>query len=179
MRNTLILSCVMALLWMLIARQVSPQGFIVGYLFGFGVLWILRLNTSIEDDEEPISLARVPSQLLALAIYSYRLTLDVILSGTDVAKRVVMPQMNINPGIHTISTLDRTSNPMISGLSGHGITITPGELVIDYETTEDGQTMMIVHALDKESSDVAKLEGDQRKRLVLIRKILGMEESES
>jgi multicomponent Na+:H+ antiporter subunit E len=179
MRNTLILSVVMALLWMIFARQVSPQGFIVGYIFGFGVLWLLRLNTSIEDDEKPINLALVPSQLIALVIYSYRLTLDVILSGTDVAKRVISPQLKINPGVHTISTLDPTNNPMISGLSGHGITITPGELVIDYETNEDGQTMMIVHALDKESSDVDKLERDQRNRLVLIRRILGVEESES
>src|SRR5688572_32312979 len=99
MRNTLILSFVMALLWMIFARQVSPQGFIVGYIFGFGVLWLLRLNTSIEDDEMPINLAQVPRQLIALAIYSYRLTLDVILSGTDVAKRVIRPEMNINPGI--------------------------------------------------------------------------------
>jgi multicomponent Na+:H+ antiporter subunit E len=178
MRNTLILSVAMAFLWMLFARQVSPQGFIVGYIFGFGVLWLLRLNTSIEDNEEPINLRRVPGQLFALVIYSYRLTKDVILSGTDVAKRVLRPEMDINPGVHTISTLDPTNNPMISGLSGHGITITPGEFVIDYETDDDGQTFMIVHALDKESSDVAKLEGDQKNRLILIRRILGIKESD-
>jgi multisubunit Na+/H+ antiporter MnhE subunit len=176
MRNTLILSVAMALLWMVFARQLSWQGFVVGYIFGFAVLWLLRLNTSIEDDEKPISLSHIPSRIVALIIYSYRLTIDVILSGTDVAKRVIAKEMKINPGVHRISTLDQSSNPMISGLSGHGITITPGELVIDYETDEDGQVMMLVHALDKESSDVAKLEGDQRKRLVLIRRILGAEE---
>jgi multicomponent Na+:H+ antiporter subunit E len=179
MRNTLILSVLMAFLWMMFARQVSLQGFIVGYIFGFGVLWLLRLNTSIEDDEKPIDLKRIPSQLLAVVMYSYRLTLDVFFSGLDVAKRVLRPEMNINPGIHTISTLDKSNNPLIDGLSGHGITITPGELVIDYETDKDGHTVMIVHALDKESSDVAKLERDQSNRLVLIRRILGVEEKES
>jgi multisubunit Na+/H+ antiporter MnhE subunit len=176
MRNTLILSVAMAVLWMVFARQLSWQGFVVGYIFGFAVLWLLRLNTSIEDDEGQIRVSRIPSQLIALVVFSYRLTLDVILSGTDVAKRVMANEMKINPGVHAISTLDRTNDPMISGLSGHAITITPGELVIDYETDEDGQTVMLVHCLDKESSDVAKLERDQRNRLVLFRRILGMEE---
>ena len=176
MRNTLILSVAMALLWMVFARQMNWQGFVVGYIFGFAVLWLLRLNTSIEDNEKPIGLKRIPSQIIALVLYTYRLTLDVILSGTDVAKRIIGKEMNINPGVHTISTLDSSNNPMINGLSGHGITFTPGELVFDYETDENGQTLMLVHALDKESSDVAKLERDQRNRLVLIRRLLGMED---
>lgn len=179
MRNILIHSFVMALLWMIFARQVSPQGFVVGYIFGFGVLWLLRLNTSAEETEKPIKLRQIPSQLFALAIYSYRLALDVIFSGTDVAKRVISPKLTINPGVYTISTQDKTNNPMISGLSGHGITITPGELVIDYVVDESGQMMMLVHVLDKESSDGAKLEHDQRNRLVLIRQILGIKEGES
>lgn len=178
MQNTLILSVAMALLWMVFARQLNWQGFIVGYIFGFAVLWLLRLNTSIEDDEKPIRLSRILGQILALVLYGYRLTLDVILSGTDVAKRVMSKEMNINPGVHSISTLDPSNNPMINGLSGHGITITPGELVIDYETDENGCTTMLVHALDKESSDIAKLERDQRNRLVLIRRLLGVEDEQ-
>lgn len=176
MRNILIRSFVMALLWIVFARQLTWQGFVVGYIFGFAVLWILRLNTSIEDEKSEISLARIPSQLLAVLVYTYTLSLDVLLSGADVAKRVLGKELNINPGVHTISTFDKSNNSLISGLSGHGITITPGELVIDYKTDEHGQTLMLVHALDKESSDIAKLERDQKKRLVMIRRILGLKE---
>ncbi|MCI0352470.1 MAG: Na+/H+ antiporter subunit E, partial [Acidobacteriales bacterium] len=80
MFNTLILSFPMALLWMIFARQISPEGFIIGYIFGFAVLMLIRLNTSIEAGEQPIQLTRIPRQIAALVTYSVRLSIDVLLS---------------------------------------------------------------------------------------------------
>ena len=163
----------MALLWMIFARQFSIEGFIVGSVFGFAILMVIRINTSFEEEDEAVQLTRIPSQLIALMIYIFRLTVDVILSGVDVARKVLDPKMPINPGTYTIKTQDETNNATISALSGHSITITPGELVIDYGEDEHGNTTMLVHTLDKEASNLDKLEKDQRKRLSLIRQILG------
>ena len=55
-----------------------------------------------------------------------------------------------------------------SAFSAHGITITPGELVIDF----DGSRAMYVHCLDVEAS-AASAPGAQAKRLKLLRRIAG------
>jgi len=173
MLATLIISVPMAILWMIFSGQFSLEGLIVGYIFGFAVLFVIRINTSYPQEDEPIQLARIPSQILALVWYIIRLSLDVIVSGIDVGKRVIPREMPINTGVHKISTQDKTNNSLVSALSAHSITITPGEMVIDYEEDENGQTMMLVHCLDKEQSNINKLNTDQTKRLKLIRQILG------
>lgn len=168
----------MALLWMIFARQFSIEGFIVGSVFGFAILMVIRINTSFDNEDEPVQLVRIPSQLFALMIYIFRLTIDVILSGIDVASKVLHPEMPINPGTYTITTQDDANNATISALSAHSITITPGELVIDFSEDEHGNTTMLVHTLDKEASNQEKLEKDQNKRLKLIRQILGKDANE-
>jgi multicomponent Na+:H+ antiporter subunit E len=173
MKIILVMSVPMAILWMIFARQFSLEGLVVGYILGFGVLFIIRINTTFEEDDEPIQLRKIPFQLLALIWYIIRLSIDVVFSGIDVGKRVINPKLPIDPGVHTISTQDAKNSGLVSALSAHSITITPGELVIDYETDENGQTLMLVHCLDKERSNIDKLNTDQRNRLKLIRQILG------
>ena len=175
---TFVLSVPMALLWIIFSRQLSFEGFIVGYVFGFAILTVIRLNTSFEDRSAPIKLSRIPSQVFALIIYIWRLSLDVFLSGIDVAGKVLTPKMPIKPGIHTISTQDKSNNDLISALSAHSITITPGELVIDYQEDSEGQTLMLVHTLNKDESSQDKLEREQTERLSLIRRILGKDSSD-
>lgn len=170
---TVIYTAVMAILWMIFARQFTIEGFVVGAVFGFAIVQVVRINTvSFNEEGEELSLFKIPSQLIALVIYMLRLTIDVILSGLDVGSKVIQAKMPINPGTTYISTQDKSNNSIVSALSAHSITITPGELVIDYGE-EDGQTMMLVHTLDKEASNREKLETDQTNRLKLIRQILG------
>lgn len=175
MSQIYLLSVAMAVLWMIFANQFTLPGFVVGYIFGFGVLLLMRFNTSFESHQTVIHPARIPSQLIALVRYTLRLTLDVILSGIDVARRVLKPQMPIDPIIQRVPTQDPTNDAVISALSAHGITITPGELVIDFEQDESGQTIMLVHALDSNLSTMEKLNRDQSNRLKLIKRILGYE----
>lgn len=175
---TFVLSVPMALLWMIFAGQISIEGFIVGYVLGFAVVTVIRLNTSFEDAESSVTISKIPSQIVALVIYIVKLALDVFLSGIDVAGKVLQPKMPIKPGIHTISTQDDSNNNLISALSAHSITITPGELVIDYGQDDEGQTLMLVHVLDKEVSNKDKLDHDQSKRLNLIRRIISKNNSQ-
>ncbi|MGB7341920.1 MAG: Na+/H+ antiporter subunit E [Phototrophicaceae bacterium] len=175
MLTTLVLTIPMALLWMIFARQFSFEGFIVGAIFGFAILIVVRSNTSFDEDGEPINLARIPLQIIALVIYILKLSVDVLLSGIDVAGKVLQPKMPIKPHTYTISTQDDTNNAVVSALSAHSITITPGELVIDYGQDDNGNTTMLVHTLDKDASTLGKLENDQRQRLGLIQRILGLD----
>ncbi|MGJ3239747.1 MAG: Na+/H+ antiporter subunit E [Anaerolineae bacterium] len=173
MRLTLVLTIPMAVLWMIFAQQFTIEGFIVGVIFGFAILLVIRSNTSFDEGDGDVNLARIPSQVIALVIYIVGLTIDVVLSGVDVAGKVLQPTMPIKPGTQTISTQDPTNTSLVSALSGHSITITPGEMVVDYGKDEHGNITMLVHTLDQNSSTREKLERDQTKRLRLILRILG------
>lgn len=166
----------MALLWMIFAGQLSLEGFIVGFIFGFGILVLIRSNTSFDADNEPMKISRIPSQIIGLIVYIVRLSIDVFLSGLDVAGKILQPRMPIDPAVQIISTQDDSNNALISALSAHSITITPGELVIDYAVDEDGNTTMLVHTLDKNSSTIEKLAEEQTARIKLIRQILGKDQ---
>jgi multicomponent Na+:H+ antiporter subunit E len=179
MPQTLLLAFPMSLLWMIFSGQMSFEGFLIGYVFGFAILLIIRINTSFEAEDQPVHLKKIPSQIIGLVRYVVLLAKDIFFSGVDVAKRVLDPNLPIKPGLHRITTQDVTNNHLVSALSAHAITITPGELVIDFEEGANGETVLLVHALDEDSSDVAKLDRDQSNRLKLIRQILGMDTKES
>ena len=174
MAQVLFLSFPMAALWIIFARQFSIEGAIIGYIFGFAIIMLIRINTSFDNSDIPVRISTIPGQVIALVVYIVRLAIDVFLSGVDVAGRVLRPSLPINPGVLRVETQDPTNNALVSALSAHSITITPGELVIDFEKDADGQTIMLVHALDQGASNMDKLVRDQTNRLKLIRKILGL-----
>ena len=72
----------------------------------------------------------------------------------------------------SVNTQDETENELISAVSAHGITITPGELVVDFEETDEEGVMMIVHSLNLDTSGQS-LDEDQSMRLARIKGILG------
>jgi multicomponent Na+:H+ antiporter subunit E len=170
----------MALFWIILSQEVSVQGFVVGYVFGVAILQSIRLNTRFDREDIPINPAKLPSQLFWLVVYTAILAWDVFVSGVDVARRVIQPKMPINPGQQCISTYDETSTPLISAMSAHSITITPGELVIDFNTDHEScadcdpkKSTMLIHTLDREASNRTRLIADQHRRLELIQRMIG------
>jgi multicomponent Na+:H+ antiporter subunit E len=160
----LLLSIPLALLWMVVTSNISPGSFIVGLLVG-GLILYLNNTEHIQIDRR-----RLPGQLRALAIYTVTLLRDIWLSSVDVTKRVLNPNLPINPGILKVETLDPDESEFTAAFSAHGITITPGELVVDF----DGSKAMFVHCLDVEAS-ANSAPGAQMKRLKLLRRIAGKE----
>jgi multisubunit Na+/H+ antiporter MnhE subunit len=67
-----------------------------------------------------------------------------------------------------VDTLE--DNEIISAMSAYAITITPGEMVIDYEGEK--KNIMVIHSLnvDKTTQNAA---GQQRIRLKMLKKVLG------
>lgn len=175
MLYTIVLAVPLALVWMIFSGQLTIQGFAIGYIFGFAVIIIVRNNTRRDVDvEQQLNISGIPQQIAYLLYYIVRLAIDVLLSGLDVAGRVIMPSLPILPDVKRIKTQDPQNNELVSALSAHSITITPGELVIDYEY-ENNETYMLVHVLDKNESTQEKLEEAQTKRLRLIQQILGLD----
>ncbi|MBX3084255.1 MAG: Na+/H+ antiporter subunit E [Anaerolineae bacterium] len=160
----------MALAWMLLTSMPTLEGFGVGLVLSIAVLTLLFSN-----EPSPIPTWRdLPSRVAAAVVYFVILLRDIFLAAIDVAKRVIDPAMPLNPGIIATATQFEPTTPeeeavadTIAAISAHGITITPGELVVDF----DGNKTMYVHCLDVvASSNVA--ESNQAKRLKLLRKIL-------
>ncbi len=159
---TVILAVPMAIVWMIVTSSISVGSFVVGFLVGFAILYMLHVK-EIEIDRR-----RLPDQMIALVIYVANLFRDIWNSSVDVAKRILNPSLPLKPGIIKVETQDTDESDFTAAFSAHGITITPGELVVDF----DGSHTMYVHCLDVEAS-AQNATAAQAKRLKLLRRIMG------
>ncbi len=159
---TLVYVFAIALVWVLIVGNPTIEVFGVGFAAGLGLVLLLR------PAPFPVRWQRFPTQLIALVLYVLALFRDIFLSGLDVARRVLSPNMRLKPGIIAVPTQDTERSPLILALSANYITLTPGELVVEVE--EDH--MMYVHCLDIDAS-LAVADQAQSRRLRLLERVLG------
>ena len=159
---TALLAIPFAIIWMIFTATLTAGGFLVGFVLGFAVLLGLKLGNV------RVNFRRLPDQFIAFIIYSVTLARDIWNCSVDVAKRVLNPNMPMNPGILAVRTQDPDESDFTAAFSAHGITITPGELVVDF----DGSHTMFVHCLDIEAS-AQNADAAQLKRLKLLRRIIG------
>src|SRR5687767_7761544 len=124
---TLLFALPMATIWMIATSSLNPGSFLVGFALSFAILLMLKL------EKVEINHRRLPDQLIALVIYTLTLGRDIWMSSVDVAKRVLNPTMPMKPGIITVYTQDEDESDFTAAFSAHGITITPGELVVDFD----------------------------------------------
>lgn len=166
----------MAAVWMIFSRQITLQSFFVGFVFGFITIFFLRRSDALHDSTF-IRPQTFLSQLIGLVSYVARLLLDIYVSGFDVARRVVSKDIKsaINPGFVRIPISDPSHNSLISALSAHSITITPGTLVVEFEKEGEHEAYMLVHVLDTRLYEGDTLEKEQIERVKKINTILGSE----
>lgn len=150
-----------------LSDQWNIGGWILGYAVGVGVLFLAMPKPPKTNP------AKIPSQLFWAVTYVLRLAYDIVLSGVDVARRVLDPNLPIKPGELTVPTHDVQKLDVTAALSGHSITITPGEMVIAFQEV-DGAQQMIVHSLDTDKSGPRVL-NDQITRMRLIQRIVNEE----
>lgn len=151
-----------ALVWMVLVKEFDIVSFMIGYSLAFGI------SLLITDDErqESIRLKHIPRRVFALIVYLLILTRDIFMAGVDVSLRVMGFRPITQSGIIAVETMD--DSELIAGLSGHSITITPGELVIEFDQE---QKVMYVHCLDVKRSEPVAQAG-QEARLKLFKRIL-------
>jgi len=168
----LLLALPLAIGWTIYTAQPTLGNFLLGYLFSALVVRATGLRG------ENLRLRNPLRQLYSLAAYIVFLASEVFLAGIKVARIILAPSLPIRPGLVAVKTQDRSKNDLISAISAHGITITPGELVVDFEEAGPEEVRMIVHSLNL---GPRRLEQDQRIRLKRIKAILGYatEEGES
>ena len=162
----LILSLPLAIGWTIYTAQPTPGNFLLGYVFSLVVL----VGTGVRGDS--FILRNAPKQLFNLVAYIFLLAKEVLVSGLQVARIILSPSLSIRPGLLTVNTQDATESQVISAVSAHGITITPGELVVDFEETAEDGMLMIVHSLNIADSS-QYLDSHQSIRLRRIKGILG------
>ncbi|MCU0496026.1 MAG: Na+/H+ antiporter subunit E [Anaerolineae bacterium] len=156
----LLLALLLALAWMILTRQVNLEGLILGYLLGIMMVWLLFRGRELE-----ISPAGFLTQLIATVIYAAVLIRDIAISGVDVFLRI-LGFRPIQPGIVRVNIQDY--NESIAALTAHGITITPGQLAVDF----DDEAHVYVHCLD--ISSAATIDEQQTRRLKYLRRMLNL-----
>lgn len=162
----MILAVPLTIGWTIFTAQPSIGNIILGYFFSLAVLIALRVEGS------RFNLKNIPMQLVNLFLYFIFLSYEVLHTGIIVARVTLAPNLSLNRGIVKINTQDESENPVISAISAHGITITPGELVVDFEETHEDGVIMVIHSIFMEES-MSNLDDDQATRLQRIKGILG------
>ena len=156
----------LALGWTIYTAQPTPGNFLLGY--GFSLL--VMTATGLRGDS--LRMRSAPRQLFNLAAYIVYMAYEILAAGLNISRIILSPNLSIDPGLTEVYTRDSSESELISAISAHGITITPGELVVDFEETTDTGVKMIVHSLNHDSS-AQDLEADQAVRLKRIQGILG------
>lgn len=159
----------LALLFMVMSDQWNPGGLIVGLIAGFAIMLVVGDLPRVERWQ------RLPQQFLWFVVYVVRLAWEITLSALDVTRRVLDPRLPISPGELDLSLNVREDETLLAALSAHAISVTPGELVTDFEVV-DGQIHLVIHSLDVEDSR-QKLDTDQAERVMLLNRILGKDGS--
>ncbi len=155
----------LAILWVVLTDIYTLPALGLGFAVGF----VIMLLAQREDAE--LKLTSLPGQIFWSVLYTLRLAWAIFISALGVARVILSPKMPINSGIILVKTQDKTQNPVIAALSAHSITITPGEMVVNFD--EDGDEMvMYVHCLDVEDSR-QRADAEQTARLKTFRRMLG------
>ena len=145
------------LVYLALTQSLQPSNIVVGLLIGLAVSALIKPT-------DGIPLAKLPGAVIALAVYIMRLLIDIVKSGITVSGYILDPKLPIKPGIVGIKS--HSNNDAITAISAHGITITPGEMVI--EIGADGT--MYTHCLNAEASGQSS-DDAQAGRIKLLEKV--------
>lgn len=130
----LVINIVVALIWMFLQESYTFQGFVLGYLVGMFLLFLL--GRFIPDS---YYMKRVWA-IIKLVLLFIR---ELILSNLSILKLIYKPKLTVQPGIFALPTELRTNweITMLANL----ITLTPGTLSV---FVSDDHSILYIHAMD-------------------------------
>ncbi len=132
-RDTLLLTAV----YIALTANLQPSNILLGFLVGLGIMLLVRAPAPREGAWQ-----LTPGSIVALLRYMLVLVYDLIVSGIQVARLVLDPELPIHQG--NIAIPANCETEVALALSAHAITVTPGEMVV--EIGEEGT--MYTHVLD-------------------------------
>lgn len=124
-------------LWLLWSGIFEPLMLSFGLASCLLVAWMTSQLQIVDSEERPFLI------LVRMLGYLPWLTIEIIKSNIDVARRVWQPVMPISPTIVTVKASQKTALGLV--LHANSITLTPGTLSIDVEPG-----LIEVHALAHE-----------------------------
>ncbi|PID85790.1 MAG: hypothetical protein CSA11_06220 [Chloroflexi bacterium] len=145
----------LTLIYLVLTANFAINNIVVGIVVALIVLLLLR------PQPQKIAWKRMPTAVSASIKYIFRLMLDLLVSGIQVAAIVLNPKMPIEPGIVAIPA--KCGSDLSRALSAHAITLTPGEMVV--EIAEDGT--MFTHMLDATDADEHVREAQELRETML------------
>jgi multicomponent Na+:H+ antiporter subunit E len=148
---------ILSIVYILITGNLELINWVVALLIGLGVSLLVPAQSLY------ISWARLPAALWAGLRYLGVLIWDMLVSGLQVAKIIINPDLPINPGVVDIEA--GCQSELSTALSAHAITLTPGELVIEM----DDQGHLYTHCLDVSKSKEYGESARQIRRELLIK----------
>lgn len=116
----LLLNVMLALVWMVLTADFTQRNFVVGFVFAYLLLWLLRGMLPAQD-----YFSKVKS-ILAFALY---FLWQLILANLRVAFIVLSPRLPLRPAIIAVPLDIKT--PVAITILANLIALTPGTLVMD------------------------------------------------
>lgn len=135
----IVLNTAIAILWAVLWNSYTGVDFLLGYLVGVFILYVLRHFLHFD-----FYMRRVIAAFKLLALFIK----ELILSNIDVVKVLLSPKFEIEPGIIEVSTELKSGWELTLLVSL--ISLTPGTIVMDF--SEDNKSLFIhsIHVPDKE-----------------------------
>jgi multicomponent Na+:H+ antiporter subunit E len=135
----ILLNIGLAIVWMLLRDNFSPIEFLIGYVIGIALLFVLRRFLRFD-----FYFRRVVAIVKLILLFSW----ELVLANIDVIKIVLRPKLDIKPGIIAVPTILKTEWEVT--LLASLISLTPGTLSMYF--SEDGKIIYVhaIHVPDKE-----------------------------
>ena len=152
------LNVVLSLLWAAVVGSVDTSHLVVGFVFGYGVLWVSKPLLGETD-----YFAKGPKAIAFGAFFAW----ELVLSNLRVAWDVLTPRAYRRPGVVAVP-LDAETDTEIT-LLANLVTLTPGTLSLD--VSEDRRTLYVHSMFVDEPDDLRReiKDGFERRVLELLR----------
>lgn len=137
--------------YLALTSNLEFSNIVVGTLLALLVVWVLGVKN------RPMDVRRTPAAVWALLVFVLETAVDLVVSGVQVARLVLSPTIPNKQGIVAIPS--QTETEIGRALSADAITLTPGELVVETDPSDD---IMYTHSLD--ATAVAEVIAAQERR---------------
>lgn len=154
-RKMLILTAVLAVVWLLWSGLFKPLLIGLGALSCVLTIWILRRMGAFSDENFTF---QIGPRLLAFWAW---LAKEIVISSLQVARITLSPSIRVSPRVVTLDVANLKAVDQV--LLGNAITLTPGTLTLDVHNDR-----MLVHALTEEGAWNLEA-GEMQRRVAALR----------
>ena len=132
------------LFWLAYTSSLAPEELIIGIVIAaFLSLFTYKSFTQLKSDNN------ILKRTAAFITYIPIFIIEMVKANIDVARRVINPNLPINPGIVKINTSLKSDYAKL--FLANSITLTPGTLTMDVK-----DNYLYIHWIDVTSSDKGK-----------------------